>query len=432
MSEIFILIGLVILNGLFSMSEMALVSARKIRLEQLANQGNGKARAALKLIEKPDIFLSTIQIGITLISLITGLYSGDKFGKNLEPFFAQIPVIGVYAAKISVSVIVILVTFLSIILGELIPKKIALNYSERVALAAAPFMTLLSRICFPLVWFMNAVTSLFFKTFKINDVVNTVITEEEIKAMVKESSESGEIDQTEQQIIERVFHLGDRSITSLMTHRNDIDWLEYNGTVADVYNNAKSSTHNIYPICDDEIDELKGIIQLKDILNAEKTEPLKKFMRSALFVPENNSAYQVMEKFKQTKVHSAFIVDEYGSIQGMITLNDILEAIVGDIPEIDDDEYEIIQRNDGSYLVDAQLPFYDFLKTLKKEGQWMDEDAEYDTLGGFVIDQLKHIPTTGETFDWNGYTFEIIDMDGARIDKILVYHTVIEGDNEEA
>lgn len=419
MSEILILLGLIMLNGLFSMSELALVSARKSRLEQLANQGVVNAKMTLKLIEKPEIFLSTVQVGITLISILTGLYSGEKFSNNLQPLVERSEFLKPYAASISTTLIVIIVTFLSILIGELIPKKLALLKAEKIALFSAPIMTFLSRITFPIIWTLNGIIGLVFRLLKIKNTKTSVITEEEIKAMVIESAESGEIDETEQQIIERVFHLGDRSITSLMTHRSDIVWLDINGTMGDLLAKTKPNTHSVYPLCEGQIDNLKGIIQLKDVILADKTTPLKDYVRPALFVPDNNSAYQLMEKFKTTKVHSAFIVDEYGTLQGMITLNNILEAIVGDIPEIDDDEYEIVQRKDGSYLVDAQYSFYDFLVKFDKE-DWMSEDQEFDTVAGFMIHHLERIPTPGETLEWRGFTFEIVDVDGARIDKVLV------------
>jgi putative hemolysin len=419
MVEILILLTLILLNGLFSMSEIALVSARKSRLEHLADIGNANAKTALRLIEKPEVFLSTVQVGITLISIITGLYSGEKFGQNLQPMIAKIGFLEPYSETISTIIIVVLVTFLSILIGELIPKRIALLRSEKIALASAPPMWILSRATYPAIWLLNKITFYVFKLFNVKHTQQSVVTEEEIKALVSESAESGEIDETEQEIIERVFHLGDRSITSLMTHRSDIAWLPVDGTIADLLVKLQPVAHSVYPLCDGTIDNISGILQLKDIVMAEKTTELRPFMRKALFVPDNNSAYQLMEKFKQTKIHCAFIVDEYGTLQGMITLNDILEAIVGDIPEQGDDDYEIVERHDGTFLVDAQLPFYDFLARFEKE-DWMDDEQNYDTLGGFIIHHLERIPTTGDLFEWRGFNFEIVDMDGARIDKILV------------
>lgn len=401
------------------MCEIALVSARKSRMEQLADKGSGKAKIVLGLIEKPEVFLSTVQVGITLVAILTGLYSGERFGTDLEKVFANVDLLKPYAATISKSVIVIIVTYFSILFGELVPKKLAIIHSERIALACAPAMLFLSRATFPIIWSLNHFAALIFKIFNIKNTSQSSVTEEEIKALVSESAESGEIDEKEQEIIERVFHLGDRSITSLMTHRSDIIWLDSDGNMADLMVKLQPAAHSVYPLCKGNIDEIKGIIQLKDVILADKTTPLISFIRPAVFVPENISPYQMMEKFRQTKVHSAFIVDEYGTLQGMITLNDILEAIVGDIPEVGDDDYEITERKDGSFLVDAQLPFYDFLAKFDKE-DWMDDDQEYDTLGGFIIHHLERIPVTGDTFEWRLFSFEIVDMDGARIDKILV------------
>ncbi len=401
------------------MSEIALVSVRKSKLEQMANKGNENAKTALKLLENPEVFLGTAQIGITLISIVTGFYSGEKFGKYLEPVIAQIGFLEKYASSISTAIIVILVTFFSIIIGELVPKRIGLLRAENLAVAVAKPMLWLSKAVHPFVWFLNAITKLIFTLFNVKVGKDSAITEEEIKAMVSESAESGEIDEAEQEIIERVFHLGDRSITSLMTHRSDIAWLDVNDTISALEKEVKTIPHSVYPLCEGDIDDIKGILQLKDIVFEDKNTPLKNFLKPALFVPVNNTAYQVMERFKQTKVHSCFIVDEYGTLQGMITLNDILEAIVGDIPEAGDDDYEIVKRKDGSYLVDAQLPFYDFLSEFDK-GEWHNDEQDYDTIGGFIIHYLERIPVVTDTFEWRGFNFEIMDMDGARIDKVLV------------
>jgi putative hemolysin len=419
MIELFILTGLILINGLFSMCEIALVSARKSRMEQLADKGLRNAKIVLGLIEKPEVFLSTVQVGITLVAILTGLYSGERFGADIQALLSQVEILEPYAATISKTLIVIIVTYFSILFGELVPKKLAIVHSERIALASAPAMLFLSKATFPIIWSLNHIAAFIFRLFNIKNTSQSSVTEEEIKALVSESAESGEIDEKEQEIIERVFHLGDRSITSLMTHRSDIVWLDTNGTMADLLVKMQPTPHSLYPLCEGNIDEIKGIIQLKDVILADKTTTLKTFLRPAVFVPENISPYQMMEKFRQTKVHSAFIVDEYGTLQGMITLNDILEAIVGDLPEVGDDEYEITERKDGSFLVDAQLPFYDFLAKFDKE-DWMDDEQEYDTLGGFIIHHLERIPITGDTFKWRLFSFEIVDMDGARIDKILV------------
>lgn len=420
MIEIFILFGLILLNGLFVIAEISLVSARKSRLEAWANKGNSNARTALQLAENPEVFLSAAQIGITLIAILTGVYSGEKFSGYLKPFFEQFEFTKLYAQSIATAIIVIIVTFLSIVLGELIPKRLGLLRSEKIAVLVARPMKLFAQFTHPIVWLLNIFPKLFFTLFNIKIASDSQVTEEEIKAIISEGTEAGTIEEAEQEIIERVFHLGDRNITSLMTHRNDIIWFDVNDNENSIKEKIISEPHSIYPICEGDLDVIKGIVSIKDMYVTDDSILFKDIMRPALFVPENNSAYQLLEKFKQQRMHCAFIVDEYGSLQGMITLNDILEAIVGDMPEPHIDEYEIVQREDGTYLVDAQIPFYNFLSRFEKT-EWMNEgEQEFDTMAGFILHELERIPHAGETFEWKEFKFEIIDMDGHRIDKVLV------------
>lgn len=420
MIEVFILLALILVNGLFVMSEIALVSARKGRLESMGNKGDVKAKAALYLTENPDKFLSTAQIGITLISILTGVYSGEKFSAYLRPYIEQINFLNRYANTVSTGLIVMVVTFLSIILGELVPKRIGLIRAEKIARLVAGPMNFLSSFAYPIVWLLNNITTLIFKLFNIKASTDNAVTEDEIKAMISEGSEHGTIETEEKEIIERVFHLGDRNITSLMTHRTEIVWFDMEDTVETITEQHDQINYSTYPVCEKTVDDIKGIIYIKDLLKATAGTVLKSLAKPALFVPENNSAYQVLEKIKQTKIHSCFIVNEYGTLEGMLTLNDILEAIVGDVPQPGQDEYEIVERADGSYLVDAQITFYDFLSRFEKT-EWMNEgDNQFDTIAGFVLHQLERIPKTGDTFEWRGFQFEIIDMDGQRIDKLLV------------
>ncbi len=418
--EVLILLGLILLNGLFVIAEISLVSARKPRLEAMANKGSRNARTALELAENPEVFLSAAQIGITLVAILTGVYSGEKFSNDLAPFFAQFAALQKYADSIATAIIVIIVTFLSIILGELIPKRLGLLNAEKIAVAVAQPMKLFAKLTHPVVWLLNGVTKFIFRIFNVRTTHDNQVTEEEIKAIISEGTEQGTIEEAEQEIIERVFHLGDRNITSLMTHRNDIIWFELHDNEASIKEKIISEPHSLYPICDTDLDQIKGIVSIKDLYVSDDFTLFKELMKPALFVPENNTAYQVLEKFKEKKIHSAFIVDEYGSVQGMITLNDILEAIVGDLPEQHIENYEMVKREDGSYLVDAQIPFYNFLSRFEKT-EWMNEgEQEFDTLAGFILHKLERIPHTGDHFEWRGFNFEIIDMDGHRIDKILV------------
>ena len=418
--EIFILLVLIFINGLFVMSEIALVSVRKTRLESLAEKGDVRAKKALELANNPEIFLSAAQIGITLIAILTGVYSGEKFSNYLQPYLEKITLIKPYADTIATTIIVIVVTFLTIIFGELIPKRLGMLKAEQIAKGVAGPVHVFARITHPIVWLLNKISKFFFRFFNIKLSKSDVITEEEIKTLITEGTEAGTIEEAEQEIIERVFHLGDRNITSIMTHRSDIIWFNLDDNEEKMKEKILREPHSVYPICNGEVDNLKGVITIKDLYITNDTTPFKHILKPALFVPENNTAYQVLEKFKQTGTHSCFIVDEYGTILGMLTINDIMEAIVGDIPQPDMQDYEILERDDGSYLVDAQIPFYDFLTRFEK-ADWMNEgEQEFDTLAGFILHELERIPKTTDKLEWKGFSFEIMDMDGHRIDKVLV------------
>ena len=401
------------------MAEIALVSARKARLEAQADKGDIDAKRALKLANHPDTFLSTIQIGITLVGVLTGIYSGGTFKEPLTNWLTQFAIITPYAQTIATLLIVILLTYVSLVLGELVPKRIGLSNPEGIAKSVSVVMQSVTFIMYPFIWLLSASSHLIMRILRMKPNDNQV-TEEEIKAIISEGTEQGTIEEAEQEIIERVFHLSDRNITSLMTHRSDILWLESTKNVAQVRASMPQSLHSMYPVCAGSIDQIKGVVSLKDLFVANGDQLLRDIAKEAKYVPENNSAYQVLERFKQSKIHHCFIVNEYGSIEGLITLNDILEAIVGDIPQEEDHDYEILKRADGTFLIDAQLPFYDFLSYFDKTEFMLQGDQEFDTLAGFIIHSLEKIPTTGEILSWKTFKFEIVDMDQHRIDKILV------------
>lgn len=419
MVEIFIIIGLILINGLFSMAEIALVSARKAKLESLANKGDEDAKAALKLANHPDSFLSTVQIGITLIGILTGIFSGEKIKTEVVAWLQQFEFIKSYEEKIATAIIVVIITYLTLVLGELLPKRIGLSNPETIAKFMAKPMNFISKITFPFIWLLNKSTNTLTQLFKVQSN-SSQVTEDEIKAIINEGTEQGTIEEAEQEIIERVFRLGDRNITSLMTHRSDIVWLDVNKTIEEVKEKFSENIYSVYPVCDGNIDNIKGSVSVKDLfLNSAKT-PIASIIKQPLYVPENNTAYQVLEKFKETKIHHCYIVNEYGSLEGIITLNDILEAIVGDIPEVNEDDYEITTRADGSLLADAQIPFVEFLHKVGKEDWINDDEYDFDTLAGFILHHTQEIPSTGDTLQWRGFEFEIVDMDKHRIDKILI------------
>ncbi len=417
--EIFIIVGLILLNGILSMSEIALVSARKARLELEAKRGNKSAQTALKLAGEPDRFLSTIQIGITLIGILTGLYSGEAFAYNLAEVVCHVPVLEPYALGLSKTVIVIIVTYLTLIMGELVPKRIGMGYAERVSMLVARPMFLLSKLALPFVWLLSKSTSFVIKITGIKANEENKVTEEEIKAIVKEGFDGGEVQEVEQDIVERVFNLGDRNVCSIMTHRSDLVWLDVTDSIEKIREKVQENLFNIYPVASEKFDNIKGVVYLKDLFGRidEPDFSLEQVIRPAQYLPENQSVYNALEQFKQARVKYGIVTDEFGGIQGIVTLKDIMEGLIGQVPEIGE-EAEITQRADGSWLVDGQYNFYDFLEYFDLEDLYAEHD--YNTLSGLILEILERVPKTGETLTWLNFEFEIVDMDGARIDKVLV------------
>lgn len=417
--EIFIIVGLILLNGMLSMSEIALVSARKTRLETEAKKGNKSARTALQLANEPDRFLSTIQIGITLIGILTGLYSGEALAHNFAELIAgSFASLQPYALGIAKTTIVILVTYLTLIFGELVPKRIGMGRAEGVSIWIARPMNLLSVAASPFVWLLSKSTALTVKLMGIKAEENKV-TEEEIKAIVKEGFDGGEVQEVEQDIVERVFNLGDRNVGSIMTHRSELVWLDITDSVEQIRTKVEANLFNIYPVASEKFDNILGVVYLKDLF-VRIDEPgfsLKQVIRPAQYMPENQSVYNALAQFKQARVKYGIVTDEFGGIQGIVTLKDIMEGLVGQVPDMGE-EAEIVQREDGSWLVDGQFSFYDFLEYFDMEALYSEHD--YNTLSGLILEILERVPQTGEKLTWLNFNFEIVDMDGARIDKVLV------------
>lgn len=416
--EIIIIIALILCNGLFSMSEIAVVSARKARLVYDAKSGSRSAKAALKLVENPDQFLSTVQVGITLIGILTGLYSGDVLAVYFAPILQDFGVPSIYSYTIAKVIIVIVVTYLTIIIGELVPKRIGMSSAEKIAKAIAIPMTWLSNIMFPFVWILSKSTSFIFNLLGIKNT-DARITEDEIKMMVKEGTLDGEVQAVEQDIVERVFSLGDRKMESIMTPRNDIAWLDIHMTKEDIRKKISESPFSKYPVINKTLDNLEGTVWLKDLFTHIDSPDfsLKKIIHPAIYFYEGMEVYTALEKMKSGYISMAFISDEFGSVNGLITMSNIVEALIGDIPEVNE-EPEIIERKDGSYLVDGQCSFYNFLDHLQLEELYA--KYEYNTLSGLILDLLKTIPKTGDQLQWENFNLEIVDMDGVRIDKVLV------------
>ena len=418
--EILIILFLILLNGVFSMSEIALISARKNRLETAAKKGNKNAKAALDLANSPNEFLSTVQIGITLIGILTGIYSGDKITTDVQNFVATFETLKPYANSVAVGIVVVVLTFFSLVLGELLPKRIGLNYPEGIAKAVAVPMKLVSTITMPFIWLLTTSTEFLLKMLQIKPTADGKVTEEEIKAIIKEGTEVGEVQEIEQDIVERVFHIGDRKVNSLMTHRSDIVYLSLEDTKEEIKAKVIDELHSVYPVCEDNLDNVIGLVLLKDLFVSFEsgTFDLKSITRDAVYLIEQTSAYKALENFKTSKMHYAFVVDEHAIFQGVITLNDILEALVGDASDFDEDEYKLVANEDGTWLVDGQYSLHDFLTFFDLDE--LINDYEVTTVSGFFITELGNIPNQGDKIIWNKLDLEALTMDGAKIDKVLI------------
>ena len=418
--EIVIILFLILLNGIFSMSEIALISARKTRLETAAKKGNANARVALDLANSPNKFLSTVQIGITLIGILTGIYSGEKVTDDVRIFIESYAALKPYAQSLSVGIVVVVLTFFSLVLGELLPKRIGLNYPEAIAKGVAVPMKMVSIITAPFIWLLTITTDFILDVFKIKPTADGKVTEEEIKAIIKEGTEGGEVQEIEQDIVERVFHIGDRKVNSLMTHRKSIIYLTLEENIQELKDKVLDELHSVYPVCSDNLDEVIGIVLLKDLFaNFEKSNfDLKTITREPFYFIEHTTAYKALENFKKTKVHYALVTDEYGVFQGIITLNDILEALVGDASDFDDDEYKLVANEDGTWLVDGHYSLHDFLTYFDMDD--LTNDYDVTTVSGLIMTVLGNIPKQGEKLFWNKLELEVVEMNGVKIDKVLV------------
>ena len=418
--EIFIILLLILLNGVFSMSEIALISSRKNRLETAAKKGNKNAKVALDLANSPNKFLSTVQIGITLIGILTGIYSGDKITTDVQEFIATFEALAPYSKSIGVGIVVVILTFFSLVLGELLPKRIGLNYPESIAKAVAVPMKIVSQVTAPFIWMLTTSTDFLLKIFQIKPTADGKVTEEEIKAIIKEGTEVGEVQEIEQDIVERVFHIGDRKVNSLMTHRSDIIYLSLEDTKEEIKEKVLDELHSVYPVCEENLDSVIGLVLLKDLFVSFETGKfdLRSITREPVYLIEQTSAYKALENFKKSKLHYAFVVDEHAIFQGVITLNDILEALVGDASDFDEDEYKLVANEDGTWLVDGQYSLHDFLTYFDLDD--IINDYEVTTVSGFFITELGNIPAQGEKIIWNKLELEALKMEGAKIDKVLI------------
>jgi putative hemolysin len=420
--EILIIIGLVLLNGMFSMSEMSLVSSRKFKLENAKKKGISGAKTALELSENPTKFLSTVQIGITLIGILLGVYSGENLTKNLSDYLTQFEMIKPYAHNVATGIIVVFVTYLSIVLGELLPKRLGMTFPEPIAILLAKPMKVLSIITSPFVWLLTSSNDVLLRIMRIKKTTESKVSEEEIKSIIKESADGGEIQDIEHSIMERVFELGDRKVNTLFTHRSEIVYFTLNDTWEEIKTKINQEKHSAYPVSKtNDLDDIIGIVLLKDLFtpSTDKEFDIKEFVKEPIYFNESTYAYNVLEYFKKEKMHYGIVVDEYGTTQGIVTMDDVVDALVGDATENDQEEYQLTQRDENSWLVDGQYSIIDFIKyfdiELKENYQ-----SKYTTVAGLIIYNSNTLPEIGQKIRIDNFELEVVDKDGQRIDKIMI------------
>ncbi|MBR5664306.1 MAG: HlyC/CorC family transporter [Bacteroidales bacterium] len=418
--EIIIILLLILFNGILSLTETALTASRRLKMETLDKQEKPSTRRALSLMEKPLHSLSAIQIGITLIGILTGVYSGDTVARQLEHVFANHPTIMPYAGAIAKTLVVLAITYLTIVFGELLPKRIAMTRPEKILRAMSKFLQTLDKICTPFRWLLSKSVYLVLKLFGVKEKKESGITEEEILAAIEKGTNEGEIQEVEQDIVERVFDLGDRDIESMMTYRNELVCIDINDDKQQVLKTMLEDMHSFYPVIDESLDNLQGVIALPDLIASLQQEhfDIRPHIHEAQYFPESSTAYNVLERFRTSKQYYGFVMDEFGLIQGMVTAIDFTEALIGKISAVKADEETIIQQDDETWIVDGQYPFYDFLAHFEQEDIFPEND--YNTLSGLLLEMAQHIPTEGEHILWQDFNFEISKMDGARIDKVIV------------
>lgn len=422
MEFIFILF-LIILNGLFAMAEIAIISSRKSKLMQMIQSGKKGAKTALGLAQNPDKFFPTIQIGITLISILAGAIGVAGLVKPLSEVLKQIPVIGPYSGILSFLLVVGGITYISIIIGELVPKHIAISNPEKVAVIVAPFMQALLKAALPAVKFFSLSSEFILKILGVKPPLTSTVSEDEVRLLISEGTRIGIFNLIEKKLVDRVLHLDDMRINTLMTPRRDIQWFDINKFSKNFAKYLIDYKHSRIILCNKTIDNLIGVAHVKDFLrhylNDSKMD-IKKLIKMPHLIPSNISAIKALELFRKSPMHVALIIDEFGSIQGLVTFNDVLEAVIGDIQSRNwVDKLKVIKRTDNSFLIDGMLMLEE-LKDILKLGTLPKEASRHVTLGGFIIAYLNKIPAEGDKFEWNNYTFEVMDMDGNRVDKVLI------------
>jgi len=418
-----IILLLILANGVFAMSEIAVVSARKARLKERADRGDRKAEAALELARSPDAFLSTVQIGITLVGVLAGAFGGATVAEKIAELLQPYPRVAPYGEAVGVGAVVLAITYFSLILGELVPKRIALNSPERIASAVALPMKALARLASPVVHLLTLSTSFVLRLLRVRPSAEPSVTEEEIKVLMAQGAESGAFEPAELDIVGRVLRLADRHVASVMTPRNQLIWIDLDAEPEDRRRLVRDSGRSQFPVARGSLDAVQGILRIKDWLRAEDTAPGDDpaQLLPALFVPETKDALDLLDQFQKSRQHLAIVLDEHGGTAGIVTLHDILEAIVGELPPGDEEsEPLLVKRDDGSWLVDGSLPMPEFKDAFRLQELPEEADSHFHTVGGLVMSALRRIPRTGDAFESSGLRLEVVDMDGRRVDKVLV------------
>lgn len=417
-SDILIILAVILINAIFVLSEMSVASSRKARLQQRINEGDKGAETALKLIQNPNLFLSTVQIGITVVGVFTGAIGGAALSEPLAGLLAGIPILSEYAETLAIGIVVLIITFFTIVLGELVPKRIALQNPEQIASALAGPMIVVSKIFAPFVWVFGRITDLVLKVMGIKPGSEPPVTEEEIQLLIDQGTQAGVFEESEQDMVEGIFSLGDRRVYSLMTPRTDVVYLDVHDTLEEIRKKIAESEFSRFPVRQDSLDTILGIVKARDLLvrslSGEEIK-LKDLLKPAFFIPETMFASRALEIFKEKGTELLLVIDEFGGLQGLLTINDIIEEIVG---QIELEEPQATQRQDGSWLLDGMLEVDEFKEIFRLN--LLPHEDEYETLSGFVMVSLGRVPQSADHFEWHGLRFEVIDMDGRRVDKVLV------------
>ena len=423
-TEIVVVLVLLLANGVFAMSEISIVAARKVRLQQRADDGDRMARVALGLANAPSQFLSTVQIGISLVSVLAGAYGGATIAESLQTRLEQVPLVAPYAEGVALGLVVAVITYLSLIVGELVPKRIGLNHPETIASWVAIPMQTLARIGSPLVSLLTGSTNLVLRVFGIKGHGDPNLTEDEIRAVISQGAQSGALEEDEESLVQRVFRVGDQRVGAIMTPRLDIEWVDVGASDDQLREFLGGHSHGQFVVCQASLDNVLGTVRAADLLSmAMKDAPitLKSLIQEPLFVPDSMGIFKLLEALKASHRHMAIVLDEFGAVEGLVTVTDLLEAFVGSLPTDEAGERAIVVRPDGSWLVDGATTITDVLSDLGLDELPEGEAGTYHTLGGFVMARLGRVPRTADVFEWGGMRFEVVDMDGRRIDKVLIH-----------